>query len=78
MSFASRAGLRGRISRLLAAQRSQCWKNAPRCVLALGLAGAATLLVAAVRVAPPAVPPPVGLRTEALLRLSADPFPGGP
>lgn len=80
MPFARRAGLRGRIGRLLATAQPTQWMSSARWCAALLLLTAAGVLVAAVRVAPPsaAIPKQHDLAAEAVLRLSADPFPGSP
>jgi len=80
MPFARRAGLRGRIGRLLATSQPTQWMSSARWCAALLLLTAAGVLVAAVRVAPSSagIPAQHDLTAEAVLRLSADPFPGSP
>ncbi|MGV3660763.1 MAG: M56 family metallopeptidase [Prosthecobacter sp.] len=75
--FARRAGLRGRIGRLLATSRPAHWMSSTRWCAALLLLMAAGMLVAAVRIDTLEVPPTPSLESEARLRLSADPFPAG-
>lgn len=79
MPFARRAGLRGRIGRLLATSQPTQWMSSARWCAALLLLLTAGMLMAAVRVAPlTAIPAQQDLTAEARLRLSADPFPGSP
>lgn len=81
MPFARRAGLRGRIGRLLATSQPTQWMTSARWCSALFLLTAAGLLVAAVRIAPQEAVPihtKHDLTAEAVLRLSANPFPGSP
>ena len=76
MSFARRSGLRVRLQRLFDTRRDTRWVLSFRwlsaCILILG----AGILMAAVRTAPAGQGGT--LRSEALLRLSANPFPGSP
>lgn len=79
MPFARRAGLRGRIGRLLATSQPTQWMSFARWCAALLLLITAGMLMATVRVMPmTAIPVQQDLTAEALLRLSADPFPGSP
>lgn len=79
MPFARRAGLRARIGRLLATSQPTQWMSSARWCAALLLLVTAGMLMAAVRVTPiTAIPSQHDLTAEAMLRLSADPFPGSP
>lgn len=79
MPFARSAGLRGRIGRLLATSQPAQWMSSARWCAALLLLITAGMLMAAVRVTPITVTPSQQeLTAEAVLRLSADPFPGTP
>lgn len=79
MPFARRAGLRGRIGRLLATSQPTQWMSSARWCAALLLLITAGMLMAAVRVTPiTAIPSQQDLTAEAVLRLSANPFPGSP
>lgn len=78
ISFARRSGLRDRISRLLVVPRHSAWMTPTRWIAALLLVAAAGVLVVAVRIAPLELPPHSTMESEAMLRLSANPFPGAP
>lgn len=78
MPFARHSGLRARIERLLAKPRDSRWLISARCAVAVLLVTTAGLLVAAVRVADPVMPLNSAMEAEAMVRLSADPFPGSP
>jgi beta-lactamase regulating signal transducer with metallopeptidase domain len=78
MPFARCAGLRGRMERLLAVPRHSPWVISTRWLTAVVLMVAAGMLVAAIRIAPFAVPPDSAMENEALIRLNADPFPNSP
>lgn len=82
MPFARRTGLRGRIGRLLATSQPTQWMSSARGCAALLLLIGAGMLTAAVRFQTGTLAatqsPPLDLEAEARLRLSADPFPGGP
>jgi len=74
MAFARRAGLRGRIERLLAVPKGSRWMLGVRWIVALTLTATAGVLVASIR----SLPVDAALETEAVIRLSADPFPASP
>lgn len=78
MPFARRAGLRVRIERLLATPRDSRWMISTRWTTAVFLIATAGVLVAAIRVMPPAMPASSAMETEVMVRLNADPFPGSP
>lgn len=73
------ASMRGRLGRLLATFQPTRWISFARWCAALLLLNTAGMLMAAVRLTPvTAIPVQQDLTAEALLRLSADPFPGSP
>ena len=78
MSFARRSGLRVRIQRLLETRRDSRWLLSARWLTAWTLIVSAAVLMASIRVMPPELAQGNSLKSEALLRLSADPFPGSP
>lgn len=78
MSFARRSGLRVRIQRLFATRRDSRWRLSARWLAALALIVSAAVLMASIRVMPPEMAQGNSLKSEAQLRLNADPFPGAP
>jgi len=78
MSFARRSGLRVRMQRLLATRRESRWMFSVRWLTALALIISAAVLMASIQVMPPEIAQGNSLKTEAQLRLNADPFPGAP
>lgn len=78
LSFARRSGLRVRIQRLFATRRDSRWMLSARWLTALTLIIGASLLMASIRVMPPEITQGNSLKSEAQLRLNADPFPGAP
>ena len=78
LSFARRSGLRVRIQRLFETRRDSRWLLSARWLTALALILSAALLMASIRVMPSELAQGNSLQSEALLRLSADPFPGAP
>jgi beta-lactamase regulating signal transducer with metallopeptidase domain len=78
MSFARRSGLRVRIQRLFATRRDSRWQLSARWLAALALIISAAVLMASIRVMPPEMAQGNSLKSEAQLRLNADPFPGAP
>ncbi|MBN8418846.1 MAG: M56 family metallopeptidase [Verrucomicrobia bacterium] len=78
MSFARRSGLRVRIQRLFHNRRDSRWQLSARWLAALALILSAAVLMASIRVMPPEMAQGNSLKTEAQLRLNANPFPGAP
>lgn len=78
MSFARRSGLRVRIQRLIATRRDSRWMLSARWLTALALIISAAALMASIRVMPTEITQGNSLKSEAQLRLNADPFPGTP
>lgn len=78
MSFARRSGLRVRMQRLFATRRDSRWMLSARWLTALALIISAAVLMASIRVLPPEMAQGNSLKSEAQLRLNADPFPGAP
>lgn len=78
LSFARRSGLRVRIQRLFATRRDSRWMLSARWLSALALIISAAVLMASIRVMPPEMAQGNSLKSEARLRLNADPFPGAP
>lgn len=78
LSFARRSGLRARMQRLFETRRDSCWMLSARWLTALTLIIGAAVLMASIRVMPPEMAQGNSLKSEARLRLNADPFPGAP
>ncbi len=78
LSFARRSGLRVRIQRLFATRRDSRWLLSARWLAALALILTTAVLMASIRVMPPEMAQGNSLKSEAQLRLNADPFPGAP
>lgn len=77
-AFARRRGLRHRIERLLLVPTSSHWAVSARWFGAVLLVATAGVLAGSVHVLSPAMPVGSDLKSEALIRLNADPFPGSP
>jgi len=78
LSFARRSGLRVRIQRLFETRQDSCWMLSARWLTAPTLIVSAAVLMASIRVMPPEFAQGNSLKSEAHLRLNADPFPGAP
>lgn len=78
LAFARRSGLRVRIQRLFETRRDSRWLLSARWLAALTLILSAAVLMASIRVMPPELTQGISLKSEAQLRLNADPFPGAP
>ncbi|MFC5455171.1 M56 family metallopeptidase [Prosthecobacter fluviatilis] len=78
LPFARSSGLRARMQRLLATRRGSRWLLSARWLVALALFIGAAVLVASVHVIPSVGAQKIALKSEARLRLNADPFPWAP
>ncbi len=78
LAFARRSGLRIRIQRLFDTPRTSLWMLSARWLAALALILTTAVLMASIRVMPPELVEGHSLKSEAQLRLSADPLPGSP